>query len=105
MDIIVRAMGIFFINLMTLLVGIFLLCIFEKHDFIELAFEAVSAMATVGLTLGITSSLTLGGKIIIILLMFIGRIGIMTLVLSLFSHHGKQKNNNVVYPNGSIIVG
>ena len=105
MDIIVRAMGIFFINLMTLLVGIFLLCIFEKHDFIELAFEAVSAMATVGLTLGITSSLTLGGKIIIILLMFIGRIGIMTLVLSLFSHHGKQKNNNVVYPNGSILVG
>lgn len=105
MDIIVRAMGIFFINLMTLIVGIFLLCITEEHDFIELAFEAVSAMATVGLTLGITSSLTLGGKIIIILLMFIGRIGIMTLVLSLFSHHGKQTNNNVVYPNGSIIVG
>lgn len=105
MDIIIRAMGIFFINLMTLLIGIFLLCIFENHDFIELAFEAVSAMATVGLTLGITSSLTLGGKIIIILLMFIGRIGIMTLVLSLFSHHGKQTNNSVVYPNGSIIVG
>lgn len=104
-DIIIRAMGIFFINLITLIIGIFLLCIIERHDFIELAFEAVSAMATVGLTLGITGSLTLGGKIIIILLMFIGRIGIMTLALSLVSHHGKSSSNSVVYPNGSIIVG
>lgn len=105
MDIIIRAMGIFFINLITLLTGIFLLCILEDHDFIDLAFEAASAMATVGLTLGITSSLTVGGKIVIIILMFVGRIGITTLVLSLFTHRHTNSENAVAYPNGNIIVG
>lgn len=105
MDIIVRAMGIFFINLFTLLTGIFLLCILEDHDFISLAFEAASAMATVGLTLGITSSLTLGGKIIIILLMFVGRIGITTFVLSLMTHGRRNSENAVAFPNGNIIIG
>lgn len=105
MDIIIRAMGIFFINLITLITGIFLLCIMEDHDFIEIAFEAASAMATVGLTLGITSSLSVGGKIVIIILMFVGRIGITTLVLSLVSHHSTNSENAVVYPNGNIIVG
>lgn len=104
MDIIVRAMGIFFINMLTLFIGIFLLCMIENQEFIELAFEAVSAMATVGLSLGITSALSVGGKVIIILMMFIGRIGIMTLVLSLVSR-GKRSGNTVVYPNGNIIVG
>lgn len=105
MDIIVRAMGIFFINLITLIAGIFLLCIMEEHDFIEIAFEAASAMATVGLSLGITSSLSVGGKLVIIVLMFVGRIGITTLVLSLFAHRHTNSENAVAYPNGNIIVG
>lgn len=105
MEIIVRAMGIFFINLFTLLTGIFLLCILEDHDFISLAFEAASAMATVGLSLGITSSLTIGGKIVIILLMFVGRIGITTFVLSLMTHGRRNSENAVAYPNGNIIIG
>ena len=103
-DIIIRAMGIFFANLLVLLLGIFFLCIFEEHGFIALVFEAVSALATVGLSIGITSSLTIGGKIVIILLMFIGRIGITTFVLSLVAHRLNHENS-VVYPNGNIIVG
>lgn len=105
MEIIVRAMGIFFINLFALLLGILLLCIIEDHDFISIVFEAASAMATVGLSLGITSSLTIGGKIIIILLMFVGRIGISTFVLSLMTHTRKNSENAVAYPNGNIIIG
>lgn len=105
-QIIIRAMGIFFINLATLLTGVFILCLLEDHDFIELLFEAASAMATVGLTLGITGSLTFGGKVVIILLMFVGRIGITTFVLSLLSHaHHRSGENELVYPDGNIIVG
>ena len=104
-EIIVRAMSIFFINLLTLITGVFLLCILEDKAFIDLLFEATSALATVGLTLGITSSLSLGGKIIIILLMFVGRIGITTFVMSLVSHHNLKQHNAVAYPNGTIIVG
>lgn len=104
--IIIRAMGIFFINLVTLFTGIFLLCIFEKQDFLKLCFEATSALATVGSTLGITGALGIMGKIIIILMMYIGRIGISTLILSLTRPKpGSSAANKVSYPNGNIIVG
>lgn len=102
--VVIRAMGIFFINLVTLFTGIFLLCIFEDKNFLSICFEAVSALATVGSSLGITGSLGVAGKLIIILLMYVGRIGISTLILSLT----RQKNletNKVVYPDGNIIVG
>ncbi len=104
-DIIVRAMSIFFINLLTLIMGIFLLCILEDKPFIDLVFEAASALATVGLSLGITSTLSVGGKFIIILLMFVGRVGITTFIMSLISHHNLKQRNAVAYPNGTIIVG
>lgn len=51
--------------------------------FMQLTFEAVSAFNTVGLSTGITSSLSTPGKIIVILLMFIGRVGPLTLVASM----------------------
>ncbi|MEG0361548.1 MAG: TrkH family potassium uptake protein [Longicatena sp.] len=103
--VVIRAMGIFFINLVTLFTGIFLLCIFEQQDFIKLCFEAVSAMATVGSSLGITSALGVAGKIIIILLMYIGRIGISTLILSLMRPKFNKPSNKLTYPDGNIIVG
>lgn len=104
-EIIIRAMGIFFINLVTLFTGIFLLCIFEDKPFIAICFEAVSAMATVGSSLGITADLSVIGKLIIIFLMYIGRIGISTMILSLLRPHHKNAENEVSYPNGNIIVG
>lgn len=103
-DIIIRATGIFFINLVTLFTGVFLLCIFEDKVFIDLLFEAASAMATVGLSLGITPYLSAAGKIVIILLMFVGRIGITTFVMSLVKPSASQ-GSSVAYPSGNIIVG
>lgn len=103
-DIVKRAMGIFFINLVTLFTGVFLLCIFEKQSFIALSYEAASAMGTVGSSLGITNELTSIGRIVIILLMYVGRIGISTLILSLMRKKHAD-NNNLIYPDGNIIVG
>lgn len=105
-EIVIRAMGIFFINLFTLFIGIFLLTLIEPHSFMSLCFEAVSALATVGSTLGITANLSVLGKIIIILMMYIGRIGITTLIIS-FARPKSSSNasNKVSYPNGNIIVG
>lgn len=77
---------------MTLIVlGTILLCLFEEHNpaFAEepvsvtaALFEVVSAIATVGLTTGITPSLTLGSQIVLCILMFLGRAGCMTVMLS-----------------------
>ena len=104
--IIIRAMGIFFINLVTLLTGIFLLNIVEPFSYLELSFEAVSAMATVGSSLGITASLGIGGKLVIIMLMYVGRIGISTLILSLTKPKSSvDKTGCISYPSGNVIVG
>lgn len=105
-EIIIRAMGIFFINMVVLFIGIFLLSIVEEQPFLSLCFEAVSAMATVGSSLGITSALGAVGKLIIIFLMYVGRIGISTLILSLTrSKPNRNSANKVSFPNGNIIVG
>jgi len=70
--------------LSALTLGTYLLTLVEKSTFVELFFEAASALGTVGLSLGITGSLTELGKLIIILLMYIGRVGPLTFGMSLY---------------------
>lgn len=100
---IVRATTVAVVNLTVLFTGIFFLCISENFDFFDLLFEAVSALATVGLSTGITPFLSVGGKVIIILLMFIGRIGIMTFIFSIIKEGVDDKN--IHYAEGHVIVG
>lgn len=52
-------------------------CLFEPDDadFLKISFEAVSALATAGLTSGILSDITIGSKVVLVLLMYIGRVG------------------------------
>ena len=70
--------------------------------FIDGAFEVVSAFGTVGLSLGATTNLHSLGKIIIILLMFIGRVGLLTLVFTL-AH--PPKKGEIVYLDEQVMVG
>lgn len=74
-----------------IVVGATLLCLFEAENpafggngvsVTEAVFEVVSAIATVGLTMGITPSLTIGSQIVLCVLMFLGRAGCMTVMLS-----------------------
>ena len=69
----------------------------------NLVFETFSAICTVGLSVGDTSSLmNSNGKIIITLLMFIGRMGPFTIMLFLM---GRSKSSNLKYPAEQIIIG
>jgi trk system potassium uptake protein TrkH len=67
-----------------LLLGALLLTLTESIEFEKLLFEAASALGTVGLSTGITSSLTSLGRVIIIFLMFSGRLGPLTFGMALF---------------------
>ncbi len=67
-----------------LLIGIYFLTLTETFDFEHIVFEAASALGTVGLSMGITAALTNLGKLIIITLMFIGRLGPLTFGMALF---------------------
>ena len=67
-----------------------------------LLFETVSAFGTVGLSTGITADLTVIGKLAIIVLMYIGRVGPLTLGLAL-AREGKSEK--VLYPETKVFIG
>jgi trk system potassium uptake protein TrkH len=69
--------------LSVLAIGLFALCLTEQQEFLKLLFEAASALGTVGLSMGITGELTSLGKLIVTALMFIGRVGPLTLGFSI----------------------
>ena len=74
---------IFYTSLIFL--GVFALTFSENFSLEEIIFEVASSLGTVGLSMGITSSLSNTGKIILILLMFIGRLGVLTFGLAIWS--------------------
>ncbi|MFH1753993.1 MAG: potassium transporter TrkG [Candidatus Omnitrophota bacterium] len=78
-DVILRALAILLGSALVVVIFVFLLLYFERKAFIDILFEAVSAFGTVGLSRGITSELSAPGKILISLLMFIGRVGPLTI--------------------------
>ena len=82
-----------------------LLSISEQADFIDLLFEVFSAFATVGLTAGLTPTLTFVGKIVIIILMYIGRIGPITMVLIFVRKYNAKKGKDVNYIKEHILIG
>jgi trk system potassium uptake protein TrkH len=72
--------------LLMLLIGTYLLDLTGKTTFEQNLFEAASALGTVGLSTGITAALSNIGKLILIFLMFCGRLGPLTFGIALFSH-------------------
>jgi trk system potassium uptake protein TrkH len=74
----------------------------ENATFMQVLFEVVSAFGNVGLSTGITAGLTPIGKIVIIITMFIGRVGPWGIGLSLI---GRVKPDGYTYPEAEIFVG
>ena len=94
--------------LMTIYMTLFLvsgavICSLEQQPLHICLFESASAIGTVGLTLGITPTLGLISKIILIALMFLGRTGGLTIAWALFKIQGPSVNRK--YPKGNIAVG
>jgi len=82
-DIIYRVMALIAASIFLLSIMIFILMMIEPFSFDKIVFEAISAFGTVGLSMGITSTLSGFGKIIIILLMYLGRVGPLTLIFAI----------------------
>jgi trk system potassium uptake protein TrkH len=83
---------IFYTSLIAL--GTFILTFSEEHTFENILFEVSSALGTVGLSTGITGNLSIIGKITIIIIMFIGRLGVLTFGLAIWARHMNSKDNN-----------
>ncbi len=96
---ILKAFGTTISYFLILSIGITLLLFEPDLSFKDTLFEAVSAMGTVGLSMGITPHLTLLGKWVIIALMFIGRLGPASFAMASLQ---KQKNIRIKYPEAVI---
>ena len=97
-----RSYAIIFLSILVIGIGFSLLSYAEPNkEIIPLLFEVVSAFSTVGLSLGITPDLSGFGKGIIILLMFIGRIGTLTILVAFIR---KVKTLHYRYPSESIFT-
>lgn len=73
------------VYMISLAAGVYLLAMLEAKPFEDLVFEAISALGTVGLSRGITAQLSDIGKIVIIVLMFLGRLGPLTFGVALMA--------------------
>ncbi|MGI2327982.1 TrkH family potassium uptake protein [Planococcus sp. YIM B11945] len=100
-EVIIRSLAVTTISMLVVLLFMFLLMIFEPLPFLPLAFEVVSAFGTVGLSMGITADLSNIGEVLISMLMFIGRIGPLTLFLILL----KPKKENYRFPYDQVYTG
>lgn len=97
-----RAFVVVFLGGIVVVTSSLLVCVFEPAiDFMSILFECVSAFATVGSSLGITPILCNYSKIILMITMFIGRVGPLTL-LAIWSVKNKK---NIIYPKENIIIG
>lgn len=85
-------------------VALTLLTITERGcDFLDMIFEVTSALGTVGLTAGVTPGLSAAGKMIIIVCMFIGRLGPVTIAVAMIKRN--YADSKYSYPEGNVIVG
>lgn len=98
-----RSYAVILLAIMMVLVSAMILSITEKHaSLIEIVFEITSAFGTCGMSLGLTEDLSTPGKCIIMLLMFIGRVGLISF---LFSIGGKSEKTKFHYPKERVITG
>ena len=98
---ILRAFTITIISLSFVFIATFILTLTEHASFMQILFEVVSAFGTVGLTIGLTPHLSITGKIVIMLVMFTGRIGSLTIASIL----AKKKESYIRYPKEDVFIG
>lgn len=103
-NLVYKAFSIVTISMTLITMVVMVLSVTESATPIEIVYEAVSAFGTVGLTLGLTTRLTPIGKVIIVITMYIGRVGPLTFALAI-AHRQLNANNAIRYPEDKIIVG
>ena len=105
-DLLRRALAILTIFMAFLFVGILAIVLSEREGkgTVDLIFEATSALATVGVSAAGTPKLTLASKAVLLPMMYLGRIGPMTLALALAKREGSA-NQHIRYPEENLMIG
>ena len=97
-----RSNATLILYLLVVFVSFFLITLFEPElPVFSLLFECISALSTVGASLDLTPLLSVYSKLLLVVLMFVGRVGLLTLVSGLI---GEPKVRNYQYPSDYIII-
>ena len=100
-----RAMGILALAFTVVTAFTFLICLIQpEFTFTQVLYEVISAFATVGQTLGITTELNAVSKLLISLLMYFGRVGIITFTYAVLFKQSKSENL-ISYPEANVLLG
>ena len=97
-----KAIGLTLLAIIYLILIVFALAAIENFSLLQIFFETVSALGTVGLSMGITPMLSVTGKLLIIITMLVGRIGPLAIGYSLV---GRVKNQKHTFPIGNVMAG
>lgn len=102
-SLILKAIGVFLGSLATVMISTFLISLTDPEvRFIQILFEVVSAFATVGLSTGITATVSPAAKLVLIGTMYIGRVGVLLLMSALL---GDPHPKAIHYPEENLLVG
>jgi trk system potassium uptake protein len=97
------ALNVFVLYVVTASAGMFLISYFDPQVSLrDISFETISALSTVGLSTGITPGLSTGSKLVLCVAMFIGRVGPIALVFSVFESRGHV---DYEFPEEDVVVG
>ncbi|MEH1924425.1 TrkH family potassium uptake protein [Nostoc sp.] len=102
-NLILKAVGVLVGSVATVILATILISLTDpKLDFIQILFEVVSAFATVGLSTGITGTISTAAKLILIVTMYVGRVGILLLMSAVL---GDPRPTRIHYPEENLLVG
>ena len=99
-----RAVSVVGVQMMLIFAGTLLIAASMGCNVMTAVFEAASAAGTVGLTLGITPSLNWVAKVAVMFLMYIGRVGILTVTYSVMVNL-RESRSTISYPDANILIG
>lgn len=100
-DQIMKVLALTMVSMGLILAAMFAMLVFHEGNFLDIAFETVSAFGTVGLSRGVTGELDQVGRAIIMFIMFVGRVGPLTVGFLLAA----QKSKRISYPAGTVYLG
>lgn len=96
-----KSLSLVLVTMIFAVTGLFLLTLFEDRPFMDLLFETISALSTTGMSREVTPTLSAPSKAILIVMMFAGRVGPLTLIYSLAT----RRYSRVRYPSAEFPVG
>ena len=100
---VLNAMTLALVMLFMFLVGSMVISTVENLPYLDCAFEVASAMGTVGLTTGITPALSVFSQTLIILLMYMGRVGVLSFSIAFITRSGRAAK--IKYPEMNVMIG